>query len=59
MGGCYSLLETVEHVESIEQFKQLVSKDITMFKAHHKHIIDDKVEYLKLRFIFRISKMKK
>jgi len=52
MGGCYSLLEIADHVESLDQFKQLVNKDITMFKNHHKHLIDDKVEYIKFEFYF-------
>jgi hypothetical protein len=52
MGVCCTKLETVEHVDSVEHFKHLVMKDITMFKNHHKHIIEDKVAYFLVKNSF-------
>jgi hypothetical protein len=43
MGSCCVKLESVEHVDSIEHFKNLVFKDVDMFKTHHKLLLEDKV----------------
>ena len=45
MGVCCTKLESVDHVESIDDFKQLVSKDMSMFRNHHKLLSEDKVRY--------------
>ena len=46
MGACCTKLESVDHVESFDGFKQLVDKDMSMFKYHHKLLLEDKVSDL-------------
>lgn len=46
MGNCCNKLESIEHVDSIENFKNLVAKDVDMFKTHHMLLVEDKVHII-------------
>lgn len=45
MGGCCQKLESIDHVESLEDLKYIIQTDLELFKKQNKTLIEDKVNF--------------
>jgi hypothetical protein len=55
MGACCQKLESVDHVDTIDDLKEVIRNDINLFKTQHKYISEDKV--IKILKLHRVLKM--